>query len=761
MMKNCKKYLPLIIGIFILAPVFILPSIQTTINSNEHDHDDHLQLSYVPCDCGNPGCTGNIATCPWALGVPRPAPILSQPPSPDEDGIITLTWTSSYGALSYKVYRSDAEFGTYTLIATTSSLSYTDTTTYGPWWYYIRAHNNNGDSALSNRVVVAVLSSPPTTWYESNEFYNIGDCPVNEWNPFYASEDEIDVVWASTYDVDMSGKAIRMESAGYGMATGMERFETFTIATGESLYLKFNAQMNKDIYTGEGRITLVGEYGQTFLEITFDSYGFGYYPRIWVEFADGAIAQFDDLILNQVYNFDIMFIKDPDTNNLKYLIFIDQKLEFLYEVNTALYPIATYAELAMNDAGPGEFFIDNFYLGKVNNDITLDEPIENAYPMYYLYIPQWLSGTDHVDSMSIKYFYEHIYDQTLSLSLSFGIELGIGFHVEVPIGEIMELEGQEPKYCEISTTGEDVIVYYWIIGLYKNITVYLPGIDPESGTSEIEGMYEYTFLEEHITSASVTAFEQYFGYLPPEYTDCSRSGNAQISDYRTIQANCMGDQEKWYDIKHVILDYSWTFEWGISVHIPIYKGLEFDFGICFVTECTNVYEARVSLGVDWDNGVENDDKIQLDIYTPPEGTYSTALDMPPISIQQVPFHEPSSPAGLSATPGQNRIDLSWTANPESDIDHYNIYRNNVKVGESTTTSYADAGLADSTTYTYKVSAVNIYDEEGPQSNPVQATTNPPPPVTPATPGIYLIMIVSFGIVGLLINRKTKKRKIDR
>ncbi len=71
-----------------------------------------------------------------------------------------LQWTSSSGATSYKVYRSNAEFGTYTLITTISSLSYTEAVTEGSWWYYIKAHNNDGDSGASNKKHVDVILSP-------------------------------------------------------------------------------------------------------------------------------------------------------------------------------------------------------------------------------------------------------------------------------------------------------------------------------------------------------------------------------------------------------------------------------------------------------------------------------------------------------------------------------------------------------------------------------------------------------------------------
>ena len=229
-MKKSKLHLPLLLGILILFSCIALPSIQTTINSNEHDHDDHLQSSYMPCECGKPGCTSNVFTCPWSLGVPRPAPILSQPPSPDGDGEITLYWTSSYGVTSYKVYISDAESGPYTLIATTTSLHYTDTTTTGTWWYYVRAYNNNGYRP-SNKVSVEVYLPPePTILIGSTQrffphdetsrlgftFYSVFansipmiELSINETEPYTGDvtikiKIDMTVAWSTNIDMDFT-----------------------------------------------------------------------------------------------------------------------------------------------------------------------------------------------------------------------------------------------------------------------------------------------------------------------------------------------------------------------------------------------------------------------------------------------------------------------------------------------------------------------------------------------------------------------------
>jgi subtilisin len=101
--------------------------------------------------------------------LPPDPPILSQPPSPDYDGIIELSWSKSSGPypydIGYKVYRSDSEYGTYTKIATTDwwTRSYTDIgRVTGTWWYYVRAYDNYRTSDPSNRVSVEVILPPQT-----------------------------------------------------------------------------------------------------------------------------------------------------------------------------------------------------------------------------------------------------------------------------------------------------------------------------------------------------------------------------------------------------------------------------------------------------------------------------------------------------------------------------------------------------------------------------------------------------------------------
>jgi predicted phage tail protein len=128
-------------------------------------------------------------------------------------------------------------------------------------------------------------------------------------------------------------------------------------------------------------------------------------------------------------------------------------------------------------------------------------------------------------------------------------------------------------------------------------------------------------------------------------------------------------------------------------------------------------------------------------------------------MQAIPVTVPGAPAGLTATPGNARVTLSWAA-PASGgaaISGYLIYRGTSAGHEATTavngslvtaTSYTVTGLANGTTYYFRVTAVNsagqgplsaeapatlrpVASSSGPSTTPASGTTTP---ATPQTPG---------------------------
>ena len=95
---------------------------------------------------------------------------------------------------------------------------------------------------------------------------------------------------------------------------------------------------------------------------------------------------------------------------------------------------------------------------------------------------------------------------------------------------------------------------------------------------------------------------------------------------------------------------------------------------------------------------------------------------------------PAQVTGLSGTAASNTvINLTWAANTDLDINHYNVYRGTtpgftVTLGVTTptatpsATSYSDTGRTASTTYYYKVAAVDNAGNIGPISAEINLTT---------------------------------------
>jgi chitodextrinase len=100
---------------------------------------------------------------------------------------------------------------------------------------------------------------------------------------------------------------------------------------------------------------------------------------------------------------------------------------------------------------------------------------------------------------------------------------------------------------------------------------------------------------------------------------------------------------------------------------------------------------------------------------------------------------PSAPTGLTATAASStQIDLAWTASTDNvGVTGYRVERcqgasctNFAQVGTPTTTNFSSTGLAASTTYRFRVRAVDAAGNLSPYSTIVSATTQSGPDTTP-------------------------------
>jgi chitodextrinase len=100
---------------------------------------------------------------------------------------------------------------------------------------------------------------------------------------------------------------------------------------------------------------------------------------------------------------------------------------------------------------------------------------------------------------------------------------------------------------------------------------------------------------------------------------------------------------------------------------------------------------------------------------------------------------PSAPTGLTATPASStQINLAWTASTDNvGVTGYRVERcqgasctNFAQVGTPTTTNFSSTGLAASTTYRFRVRAVDAAGNLSPYSTIVSATTQAGPDTTP-------------------------------
>ncbi|HZH21977.1 MAG TPA: fibronectin type III domain-containing protein, partial [Geodermatophilus sp.] len=92
---------------------------------------------------------------------------------------------------------------------------------------------------------------------------------------------------------------------------------------------------------------------------------------------------------------------------------------------------------------------------------------------------------------------------------------------------------------------------------------------------------------------------------------------------------------------------------------------------------------------------------------------------------------PEAPTGLTASAGDGRVTLTWSANPEPDLAGYLVLRDGAVVATVPTPAYTDTGLVNDRRYGYQVVAVDTSANASDPSPAVSAT--PTDRTAPAVP----------------------------
>ena len=136
-----------------------------------------------------------------------------------------------------------------------------------------------------------------------------------------------------------------------------------------------------------------------------------------------------------------------------------------------------------------------------------------------------------------------------------------------------------------------------------------------------------------------------------------------------------------------------------------------------------------------------------------ESSQCTAVSATTQAAQVTDTTKPSVPAGLSASViSSSQINLSWSASTDNvGVTGYKIYRGGTLLTTTTSRTYNNTGLAASTAYSYRVSAIDAAGNESSQCTAVSATTQAPQvtdTTKPSVPAGLSVSVISSSQINL-------------
>ncbi|WP_146146051.1 fibronectin type III domain-containing protein [Geodermatophilus tzadiensis] len=152
----------------------------------------------------------------------------------------------------------------------------------------------------------------------------------------------------------------------------------------------------------------------------------------------------------------------------------------------------------------------------------------------------------------------------------------------------------------------------------------------------------------------------------------------------------------------------------------------------YVVHRDGVEVARVA-GTGWtDTGVVNDTTYAYRLAAVDGHGNASAFSDPAVTARPTDQTAPATPTGLVAVARDGAVELRWAANTEPDLHRYVVHRDGAEVVRVTGTSWTDTGLANDTTYAYRLAAVDGHANVSPTSDPA-VTARPTDQTPPAAP----------------------------
>ena len=130
---------------------------------------------------------------------------------------------------------------------------------------------------------------------------------------------------------------------------------------------------------------------------------------------------------------------------------------------------------------------------------------------------------------------------------------------------------------------------------------------------------------------------------------------------------------------------------------------------------------------------------------------------PPVADTQAP----TMPGSVAASPlSTTEMVVTWTASTDNvGVTAYDIYRDGIKVGSGSTTTYTETGLTASTLYSYTVMARDFAGNVSTAGGPAVATTLAPDLTPPTAPTNVTAAALSSGSIELSWTASTDNRGV--